>query len=203
MCAAAVLYVTLPAAGQQLSVDLDPALTKISWNLAGNVHTTHGTFQLREGHARVDASQGNASGELIVEAESGQSGNGARDKRMKKEILETGKYPEVRFTLTKVEGAILGDTGANVRVFGQFNIHGASHSINFPLTVKIKGMEFSGNGKFIVPFVDWGMKDPSNFLFKVAKTVEVQIEMVGRVKPVSPSSSSNSQNEPRGSELGQ
>jgi polyisoprenoid-binding protein YceI len=174
--------VTLPAAGQQVLVDFDPALTKISWSLAGNVHTTHGTFQLKEGSARVDTSNGNASGELIVGAESGESGNGARDKRMKKEILETDKYPEIRFTVTKLEGAISEDTAANVRVFGQFNIHGAGHSISFPLTVKIKGVEFSGSGKFVVPFVDWGMKDPSNFLFKVDKAVELHIELVGHVK---------------------
>ncbi len=182
ICAAAVLYVTMPAAGQQILVDFDPALTKISWSLAGNVHTTHGTFQLKEGSARVDASNGNASGELIVEAESGESGNAARDKRMKKEILETDKYPEIRFTVTKLEGAISTDAATNVRVFGRCSIHGASHDMSFPLTVKIKGVEFSGTGKFQVPFVDWGMKDPSNFLFKVDKTVEVQIEMVGRVK---------------------
>ena len=194
ICAAAVLYVTLPASGQQVSVGFDPALTKISWSLAGNVHNTHGTFQLKEGSARVDASHGTASGELIVEAESGESGNGARDKRMKKEILEADRYPEIRFTVTKLEGAISGDAAANVRVFGRFDIHGASHSISIPLTVKIKGVDFSGSGKFVVPFVDWGMKDPSNFLFKVDKTVEVQIVVVGHVTTAPLASSVNLRN---------
>jgi polyisoprenoid-binding protein YceI len=181
--AAAALCLIPAIFSQQISVDFDPTLTKISWSLVGNVHTSHGTFQLKEGHVRVDPASGNASGELVVEAESGDSGNGARDKRMKKEILETDKYPEIQFKITKLEGAVSGDTAANVRVFGQFSIHGASHNISIPLTVTIKGAEFSGSGKFVVPFVDWGMKDPSNFLFKVDKTVEVQLVASGHVKP--------------------
>ena len=46
----------------------------------------------------------------------------------------------------------------------------------------MNGTEFSGTGKFVVPFVDWGMKDPSNFLFKVDKTVEVQLVAAGHLK---------------------
>jgi hypothetical protein len=61
-------------------------------------------------------------------------------------------------------------------------IHGASHQVTIPLQVTVSGAELSGKGKFIVPYVDWGMKDPSNFLFKVNKTVEIDFEAVGRMK---------------------
>jgi polyisoprenoid-binding protein YceI len=180
---AAVALCLAPAAfGEQMSVDFDPATTKINWSLVGNVHTSRGTFQLKEGHAKVDSVNGNASGELVVEAETGESGNGARDKRMKKEILETDKYPEIRFKLTKVAGTVSADSASNVRVFGQFSIHGVSHEISIPVTVTLKGADFSGTGKFVVPFVDWGMKDPSNFLFKVDKTVDVELVAAGHVR---------------------
>jgi polyisoprenoid-binding protein YceI len=174
------LFLGPPAFGQQISVDFDPIATKIKWSLAGNVHTTHGTFPLKEGHVSVDSSTGKASGQLLVEAETGQSGNTSRDKRMKKEILETDKYPEIRFTVTKVAGSVSA-TASKVRVAGQFIIHGASHEIDVPLTVSIQGAEFNGTGKFVVPYVAWGIKDPSNFLFKVDKTVEVELVVVGHV----------------------
>jgi hypothetical protein len=74
------------------------------------------------------------------------------------------------------------DVASTIRAFGQFSIHGVSHEISVPLTVTIKGAEFSGTGKFVVPFVDWGMKDPSNFLFKVEKTVTVEFVASGRVE---------------------
>jgi polyisoprenoid-binding protein YceI len=178
----AIAVCLAPAAfGQEMSVDFDPAATKITWSLAGNVHTTHGTFQLKEGHVKVDPATGNASGDLFVIADTGESGNAVRDKRMKKEILETDKYPEIHFKVSKLEGPIAPDNVSNVRVFGQFSIHGTSHEINIPLAVTIKGSEIRGTGKFVVPFVEWGMKDPSNFLFKVEKTVEVELVCVGHL----------------------
>ena len=42
--------------------------------------------------------------------------------------------------------------------------------------------DFTAKGKFVVPYVDWGMKDPSNFLFKVNKSVEIDVEASGHVK---------------------
>ena len=172
---------------QQMAVDFDPAATKINWSLVGNVHTTHGTFQLKQGHVEVNAASGAVSGELIVEANSGNSNDGARDKRMKKEILETDKFPEIRFRVTRIEGAqqLKVDqlkNAATVRAVGQFTIHGSSHEISIPMQVQINGSDVSGTGKFVVPFVDWGMKDPSNFLFKVNKTVEVELVAAGHIK---------------------
>jgi hypothetical protein len=36
-------------------------------------------------------------------------------------------------------------------------------------------------GKFIVPYMKWGMKDPSNFLLKVSDKVELNLTAVGQV----------------------
>ncbi len=167
---------------QKMSMEFDPATTKINWSLVGNVHTTHGIFELKRGHVEVDEASGKAMGELIVEATTGNSNDGLRDKRMKKEILETDKYPEIWLAVQKVEGVDHLKGEGTVRVLGQFTIHGASHAVSIPMEVKINGDEFNGTGKFAIPFVDWGMKDPSNFLFKVNKTVEVELEAAGHVK---------------------
>jgi len=170
------------AFSQRMSVDFDPAATKINWSLAGTVHTIHGTFQLKQGHVDVNAANGDVAGELIVEADSGSSGEATRDKRMKKEVLETGRYPEIRLKVTRLEGAEPLKNESNVRVVGQFSIHGASHEVTIPLQIAISGTEFNGTGKFFLPFVDWGMKDPSNFLLKVNKTVEVELVAIGHVR---------------------
>ncbi len=178
----AVCLFTTAAFGQQMALEFDKAATKIDWILAGNVHTVHGTFQLKRGAVNFDPRSGTVSGELVVETESGDSGNGSRDRRMKKEVLETDKFPEVRLKVTRLEGPVGAQSASSVRLLGQLTIHGASHEVSIPLQVTLNGTEFSGKGKFVVPYVDWGMKDPSNFLFKVNKTVEIDVEAAGRVK---------------------
>jgi len=36
--------------------------------------------------------------------------------------------------------------------------------------------------KFSVPFVKWGMKDPSTFVFRVDKDVQLEVEGVAQLK---------------------
>jgi len=171
-----------PAVFAQMAVDFDPAASRIDWVLVGNVHTVHGTFQLKQGHVDFDPASRKISGDFIVLAESGDSGSGARDKRMKKEVLETDKFPEIRLKLTKLQGAVALDNASDVRVSGEMTIHGATHEVSLPLQLTVIGKTFTGKGKFILPYVDWGMKDPSNFLFKVNRTVEIDVEAQGSIK---------------------
>jgi len=179
---AAALCLAPATFGEQMAVDFDPSTTKINWILVGNVHTTHGTFQLKQGHVDVDTANGKVSGELVVDTDTGETGNGPRDKRMKKEVLETDKYPEVRLKVSKLEGYLPKEELSNVRLSGQLTIHGGTHEVSIPLQMTVSGTEVTGKGKFVLPYVDWGMKDPSNFLFKVNKTVEVELVAAGRVR---------------------
>jgi polyisoprenoid-binding protein YceI len=165
-----------------MAVEFDKTATKIDWILVGNVHTVHGTFQLKQGAITFDPANGNISGELVVDTNSGESGNSSRDKRMKKEVLETDKFPEIRLRVTKLEDPLTAKNPSDVRVSGQLTIHGASHEVSIPMQITLNGGEFSGKGKFVVPYVDWGMKDPSNFLFKVNKSVEIDVEAAGHVR---------------------
>jgi len=53
-----------------------------------------------------DPSTGRVSGQVTVDARSGQSGNSSRDGRMHREILETQRYPEIAFRPDRMDGAI-------------------------------------------------------------------------------------------------
>lgn len=146
------------------------------------MHTVHGTFALKSGTVHFDPETGKAGGEIIVYAPSGESGSNARDKRMHKEILETAKYPDVIFRPTQVDGKV-GPTGASdVKLNGVFSIHGADHDVVAQVHAELAGDHWKGTSKFEVPYVVWGIKDPSNFLLKVKPVVEVELEMSGAVK---------------------
>ena len=174
------------AQAQKVTVHFDPAQTHIGWTLKATGHTVHGTFKLKGGMVIFDPATGIAQGELLVDAASGESGDGARDKKMKKEVLEVEKYPEVFFHATKISGAILGAMKPGERqdlaAEGAFNIHGQDHNLKLELKIKLEGNRATATTHFVVPYVAWGMKNPSAFVFRVAKEVNVDVLAVGTVE---------------------
>ena len=167
---------------QQLSIDLDASTTRITFILGDVLHTVRGTFHLKRGHVSFDPATGTIRGDVIVDAGSGNSGSGARDKRMTRDILEAPRYPEIRFTPTKVAGPISALSTSKVDVTGAFQIHGQAHEITIPMEVQMSQDEITATGKFIVPYVAWGMKNPSNFLLKVNDKVEIDVTAVGHLQ---------------------
>ena len=171
-----------PVASSEISLTLDPAQSKVHWIVDTTLHTVHGTFALKSGVVHFDPETGKVGGEIVVFAPSGESGNNSRDKRMHKEILETDKYPEVIFRPTHVEGKVGRSGTADVKLGGVFSIHGADHDLTALVHAELMGDHWRGTGKFDVPYVTWGIKDPSNFLLKVKPVVNVELEMAGEMK---------------------
>ena len=58
---------------------------------------------------------------------------------------------------------------------GNFRIHGAEHEITVHFQVQANGSQFIATGSFTIPYVKWGMKNPSNFLLKVDDKVEIDV----------------------------
>jgi polyisoprenoid-binding protein YceI len=171
-----------PAPVSEIVLTLNPAQSIVHWTVDSSLHTVHGTFALTSGTVHFDPETGKAGGEIVVAATSGESGNHSRDARMHKEILETLRYPEVIFRPTQVEGKV-GQAGASdVKLNGVFSIHGADHDLTALVHGELTGDRWKGTSKFEVPYVKWGIKNPSNFLFKVKPVVNVELEMSGEVK---------------------
>jgi polyisoprenoid-binding protein YceI len=184
----AAILLTLPVYGQDLQLHLDTSTTKIDWTLGDVLHTVHGTFKLKRGDIRFDPASGQASGELVVDATSGESGSGARDSRMHKNVLESGKYPEIRFVPDRVLGSINLQGDSDLKLHGAFTIHGATHEVTLLAKTHIDRQKLTAVIDLPVPYVKWGMKDPSNFLLKVKDTVEIEIHAAGQVAATSPAS---------------
>src|SRR6202521_2471952 len=107
--------VLAPASRAQESiVQLDPAQTKIEFSLSGNMHTVHGKFVLKSSTIQFDPSSGKIGGAIVVDATSGESGNGGRDARMHREILESAKFPEIVFTPIKMTGVVAAEGPSKV-----------------------------------------------------------------------------------------
>ena len=150
----------------------------MEFTLGDVLHTVHGTFQLERGNIRFDPATGRASGELVVDAASGASGSGARDHRMHASILESSRYTEIVFRPDCVQGKILPEGASQVQLHGMFGIHGAEHELTIPLEVQASGGQFTVTGRFVVPYVKWGMKNPSTLILRVADKVQIEIHTV-------------------------
>jgi len=159
------------------SFQLDPSKTEINFTLHDPLHTVHGSFKLKRGDIHFDPATGKAGGEIVIDLASGASGNGSRDKRMQKEVLESQKYPEAIFVPDSIKGRLETEGESTLDLHGVFKIHGADHEMTLTLLVDaLGGGRYAVTSHFSIPYVEWGMKDPSNFLLKVDKKVEMEIK---------------------------
>jgi polyisoprenoid-binding protein YceI len=184
--AALVIFIGHLATAQNRSmkVVLDPAQTEIHWKLSG-LHPVHGTFKLKSGEFLFNPKTGIAEGEILVDATTGESGNKDRDKRMQDEVLQSNRYPAIFYHPTNLKGPFkAGDGTQDLTGQGTFNIHGADHSLELPLKVQISGDAVTATTRFAVPYVEWGMKNPSKFLLRVSKQVEIEVTSKGTIKQV-------------------
>lgn len=171
------------ARAQQTVVTFEPATTKITFTLGATLHSVRGTFQLKRGEMRFDHATGNASGEIVVDATSGNSENSDRDKKMHKDVLESGKYSEIVFVPSHVNEAISIEKTGNVEVAGVMRLHGQEHPMTLTMTVsRAANGDLQGSTHFTIPYVKWGMKNPSTFILRVSENVDVDVQATAHVR---------------------
>jgi len=166
---------------QEFVVQLDPTQTKIEFTLGSTLHTVEGTFKLKSGAIRYDPSTGKMSGLIVVDATSGESGNGGRDRKMHREILESNKYPEIIFTPTQVKSTFNPKSPSKLEVSGQFSLHGQDHDVTLPIDIQPSGRQLQMATHITIPYIKWGLKNPSTFILRASDKVEIDIHAGGQL----------------------
>lgn len=170
------------ASAETVNVTLDPSQTRILWALPAVMHVAHGTFDLSSGNIVFNTQSGAASGMFVVNENTGQSGDNTRDGRMKKSVLKTAEYPTATFQPQHVTGAYQASGASTLVVDGIFHIYGADHPLQLHLQVGTAGTAVTATTKFDVPYVAWGMHDPSTMFLRVDKSVQMEIDARGTVQ---------------------
>ncbi len=168
------------AARAQAVFDVDTAQSRVAFTLGDVLHTVHGSFKVKRGSIHFDPS-GAAGGEIVVDATSGDSGSRARDKRMHQNILESQKYSEIVFVPSRVLGTVNATGESKVEIEGTFTIHGASHPLTASAVIVAASDRLQTKVHFMVPYVSWGMKNPSTLFLKVGETVDIDLDASGRI----------------------
>jgi YceI-like domain len=167
---------------RQIVLSVDPSRSTVHWSVESSLHTVHGTFHVKRGTLFVDPATGKASGEIVVDATSGDSGNNARDRRMHKEILESNQYSEVVFRPDRADGTVVAQGNSSLKLHGIFSLHGADHVLSVSTQATLREDQWKGTAAFEVPYIEWGLKNPSNFLLKVKPVVEVELDLAGSLR---------------------
>lgn len=180
---ASVLFAAPYVWAQPRVFTIDPAASTVNFSLGDVVHSVHGTFHVQSGSVEFDSAAAKIGGSIIVEASSGHSGSDARDHKMTTEILDAPHFADISFVPRAVQGTIAATGDSTVQVTGTFTLHGAAHDLTVPMQIHIDGTACTAKTKFSVPYVKWGLKDPSTFILRVAKEAEIDLTLSGRIAP--------------------
>jgi polyisoprenoid-binding protein YceI len=174
--------VIMPAAASPVHVKLDAQQTAINFTVVDVLHTVHGIFKLTDGEIWIDPETGKAGGEIMVAAGSGSSGNRARDARMSKSVLQAGQFPMATFTPNRMTGEFKQTGESTFQLHGKFSIHGTTHELTMSVKSHADSEHVRAEASFNVPYVEWGMKDPSTLFLRVSNTVKIDIAALGAIR---------------------
>ena len=166
---------------QEAVFELDPARTEIQFTLPGVIRAVHGTFKLKSGTIRFNPATGKADGSVAVDMTSEESDNVSLDRKILGEVLETRKYPEATFIPTQIDGRLEAEGESALQLSGTFRLRGIEHDFMVETTATRSGDQLTATTHFLIPYVDWGMRNPGGVLLRVGNQVEINVKTVGRI----------------------
>ena len=109
------------------------------------------------------------------------TGIGLRDSDLQA-VMETARYPVIRFTVTEVrspKAALVPGDQVEVVVTGTMEIHGVRRTIQVPATITVATEKIEVRGRTALQMSDYGIQPPQAFFFiRVQDQVRVQFTLV-------------------------
>jgi polyisoprenoid-binding protein YceI len=188
MALCVVVGMSAPSRAEMFVLEIDPTASRVEFGFGATLHSVAGTLQIQGGSIRFDSLNGNASGEVAAVATSADTGVKARDRKMHEKILESATFPTISYKVERIDG-LLNRTGTSqLQLHGQLVLHGVTHPMSIIATAQVQGDRVTATGHLVVPYLNFGMVDPSVFILRVEKEVKVTLEISGRLVPDPPQS---------------
>jgi len=87
----------------------------------------------------------------------------------------------VSFEPKTYTGAIALSGDSNLQVTGIFTLLGTPHEIAIPILVHLEGTTATAKAHFVLPYVQWGVKNPSFMIWKADDDVAIDLSLAGRL----------------------
>ena len=178
----ALAAVLAPAAfAQHQTFVVNPDASEVKITLKTTHELVNGTFHVQSGSIEFDRSTPKMLGSVVVLAGSGKTGNDSRDRKMNKDILKVKQYATVSFEPKTYTGVIALSGDSTIQVTGIFTLLGTPHEITVPILVHLEGTAATAKVHFVVPYVQWGLKNPSFLIWKADNNVAIDLFLAGRL----------------------
>jgi polyisoprenoid-binding protein YceI len=178
----ALVVLLAPAAlSQHQTFVVNPDASEVNTTLKTTHEIVNGTFHIQSGSIEFDRSTPKMSGLVVVLAGSGRTGNDSRDKKMNKDILKADQYMTVSFAPKTYTGMIAPSGDSTIQVSGVFTLLGISHDLTIPMQIHMDGSKATAKAQFVVPYVQWGLKNPSFLIWKAENDVAIDLSLVGNI----------------------
>lgn len=177
LLAAAVALLALAADEAPPSMRIDPARSVLGFTISRPGETIEGTVGEFSGEVVFDPGRPDRSAvRLQVRAASLATGNGLRDRKMRKSCLEVERFPDIVFQSTSIRLAGDGSAGSErplapgagrrALVEGTLGLHGVERSILFPVAIRYDTGSLTAEGELDLKLSDHGIPIP-RFLWMV------------------------------------
>jgi polyisoprenoid-binding protein YceI len=121
------------------------------------------------------------SGTVAFQIEALTTGIGLRDRHMKENYLETGKFPESVFTYTQVE--LPKDfQGEKIPFEGKLKLHGVEKPVSGELKIEKEDPKLTLSHEFKIKTRDFGITTPHYMSVTMADEVVIQVTLEGTLR---------------------
>ena len=100
---------------------------------------------------------------------------------MNKDILKVDQYTSVSFAPKTYTGTIAPSGDSTIQVSGVFTLLGNLHDITIPMQIHMDGSKATARAHFVIPYVQWGLKNPSFLVWKAENDVAIDLNLVGQI----------------------
>ena len=109
---------------------------------------------------------------------------GEIEQAMKREVLETSRYPEIVFASTRVTGQKVFDGQYRVMITGNLTLHGVTREQSITANIRLIGEDLRAIGEFTVKQSDFRIKPVSAVggALKVKDELKISFEVVAHQK---------------------
>ena len=171
------------ASADELVLTLQPEKTSVTFRVRAPILDIDGVLALDSGQIRFDPDTGMAAGQITIDLRQARTGNWLRDREMRTLVLETERWPLAVFRPDRVLGALARSGVSDLMLAGIVVVHGAEHAFVLPVKVDVSGDAMSAEAVFEIPYVAWGLRNPSLFFLRVAPVAAVTVKAEGSLQP--------------------